>query len=117
MISSMIRKCFTSRSSSCRARSAACRQRPVLQLESGLSILYFLRTETTHKVLIGIGRVELNEGYTILRPREMLGEFLSYVSLPGTRRSLEDDLLLVVEELVNVVKEGDGEVEFVCEVV
>ena len=91
-------------------------QRAVLQLESGLPV-HERGTKAPHKILVGKGRVELHEGYTIPRPREVVRKFCRDVGLPVPGGPLEDDLLLVVEQTFDVLKEGDGEVEFVCEVV
>ena len=73
-------------------------QRPVLQLESRLPSCKQGGTEPLHEVLVGVGRVELHQGDPLLRPGQMLGQFLCDVRLPRPRRPLEYHLLLLLQQ-------------------
>ena len=88
-----------------RAVSGA-KQRPVTQLESGLPI-YEGGTEALYEVLVGVGRVELDERDTLIGTGKMLREFLRDVGLARARRPLEDDLEFVFEEGLDVFEEID----------
>ena len=87
-------------------------QRPVLQLESRLPPNQ-PRTEPLHEVLIRIRRVKLHQPHPLLRPSQTSGQLLGRVCLPSPRRPLEDDLQLVLEQLLDPLKELHGEHELV----
>ena len=106
MISSITRKCLAFGSLECVVSGA--KQRPVTQLESGLPIVCGLGTEALYEVLVGVGRVELDECDSLIGTGEMLREFLRDVGLARARRPLKDDLEFVFEEGLDVFEEADG---------
>ena len=108
----MTRKCLLFESPPRSFRSL--QQRPVPELESGLPV-FQCRAEALYEVLVGVGRMQLHQRNPLLRPRQMLRQLLRDVGLPRPRRPLEDDLLLVVEQGFDLLKELDGEVHSVGE--
>ena len=57
--------------------------------------------------------MELHKRHPLLRPGEVLCEGLGDVGLPGTRRPLENDLLLVLKQGVDPLQKVDGKVQVV----
>jgi hypothetical protein len=55
-------------------------------------------TETFEEVLVGVGRMELDELHRA-RPAEMFGELASKVCLPGARRAVEDYLFALPQQV------------------
>ena len=82
------------------------KQRPVTQLESRLPV-YEGGAEALHEVLVGVGRVELDERDSLIGTGEMTRQFLRDVGLARARRPLKDDLEFVFEEGLDVFEEVD----------
>ena len=50
------------------------------------------------EVLVGIGGVELHQTNSVLVTRKMGGEFPGHIRLPGSRRTVEDDLAAMTQK-------------------
>ena len=90
----MIRKCLTS-GSAC-AFSAASDERPAPELEAGLPVAQCW-AEALDEVLVGVGRVELNERHPFFGHGKARRQLPRNIGLARARWPLKDDLTLVVE--------------------
>ena len=73
-----------------------------------------VRAVALDEVLVGVGRMELNEPHARREIRiadEQICKALRDVGLPRTRRSVEDDLALSLEQTPDTAKIGDVEQE------
>ena len=89
-------------------------QGPVPQLEAG-TVSEQCRPVALDEVLVGVRRVELDQPHPPGRSGQA-GRYLpGSVGLAGSGRALEDDLALVVEQLLDVLKKTDVKQEFLCQ--
>ena len=85
-------------------------QRPVPESEGPLA--QQRGAETLHEVLVGVGRVELDQPHPIRRPGEAFGQLPRDIGLAGPGRPLKDYLALVLEQLLDLAKGADVEQKF-----
>ena len=87
-------------------------QRPFLQLKSRLPV-FQRRAVALHKILVGIRGMELHQrnpavGISIgIAAGQEPGQFPGHESLAGTRRPLENNLLLFGQQVVDFLQERD----------